>query len=250
MPSSFLDALAFSSAWVAAAAALLLAAAARALGVAAAPEALTLAFAGTLVVYNVDRLRDVARDRDTSPARTAFVIAHRPALVMLSAVASLAAVAAAWRAGAGVAALAAGVLALGLAHRRMKSIAFGKAFYIAAAWTTVAVGVPALGEPGATRVAHVAAVVYATLLANAVASSVRDAEAGAARVGLGRALHFARLCAAGALALSLAGGPAARLAWLCGATLAALVFFRPGERYGLLVVDGALVVGSALALLG
>lgn len=249
MISRLLDALAFSSVWVAVAAALLTAAAARAMGVMPPPEAVGLAFAGTLVVYNVDRLRDVERDLATSPDRTAFVLAHRPALSALSGLAAIAAAVAAFRAGPRVAALAGLVLAVGLAHRRMKRVPFGKAFYVAAAWTAVAAGVPALVDPDVRRLPLVAAVLYATLLANAVASSVRDAEGGPARVGLDRALRFARVVAAAAVGLSLAGSATLSLAWIPGATLASLVFFRPGERYGLLVLDGALAAGSTLALL-
>ncbi len=103
---ALLDALAFSSVWVSGAAALLTAAAAKAMAVPAPPEALVIAFAGTFFVYNVDRLRDVARDRETSPERTAFVTTHRARLRALSAGAALLAVAAGLRAGAEVAGLA------------------------------------------------------------------------------------------------------------------------------------------------
>ncbi len=245
---ALLDALAFSSVWVSGAAALLTAAAAKAMAVPAPPEALVIAFAGTFFVYNVDRLRDVARDRETSPERTAFVTTHRARLRALSAGAALLAVAAGLRAGAEVAGLAAAVLLLGLVHRRIKHVPLAKALYIAGAWTAIVVGLPALLAPAATGIPRVAAVLSMTLLANAVASSVRDEEAGAARYGPERSLRFARLFAAAGLVLCLAGGPEARLVFIPGATLAALVAFRPGERYGLLVVDGALAAGAAISL--
>ncbi|MCA9512339.1 MAG: hypothetical protein KC560_16640, partial [Myxococcales bacterium] len=90
-----LDAIVFSSAWTGAAAVALTAAAARALGVEAPPAALALAFGGTLVVYTVDRLRDLERDRLTSPARSAFVARHRGALAAAVAIAAAASGAAA-----------------------------------------------------------------------------------------------------------------------------------------------------------
>ena len=46
--------------------------------------AMALGAAGTLVVYNIDRLRDLHRDRTTAPARSAFVERHREALIALS----------------------------------------------------------------------------------------------------------------------------------------------------------------------
>ncbi len=61
------DALVFSSLWLAATAAALAAAASRGMGAPADLRAVALAAAGTLVVYNVDRLRDVDRDRFIAP---------------------------------------------------------------------------------------------------------------------------------------------------------------------------------------
>ena len=62
-----LDAVVFSSLWLALTAAALLVAASGALGATADPRAVGLAFFGTLVIYNLDRLRDLERDRATSP---------------------------------------------------------------------------------------------------------------------------------------------------------------------------------------
>jgi hypothetical protein len=64
---SLLDALIFSSLWGAAAVSALVAASSRAMGVEIAPDAVGLAFSGTLVVYNLDRLRDLDGDRCSSP---------------------------------------------------------------------------------------------------------------------------------------------------------------------------------------
>lgn len=246
--SRALDAAAFSSVWVAGAAALCAASASHALGVAPRAEALVLAFGGTLCVYVVDRLRDHARDAGTAPLRTAFVTAHRRPLTALAALGGVVAAIAALAAGPRVASLSAGVLAVGLLHRRLKHVPFGKAFYIAAAWTAVVVGVPAILDPTARHVAAVAAIFYATLLANAIASSVRDAEAGPARIGLARGLRVARVLALGAVVGTLLGGPGLRLLPVAGLTLLALLAFRPGERFGLVVLDGALSLGAALSL--
>lgn len=246
----WIEGLAFSSLWVAAAAAALCAAAGRALG--APPDAalLGLAASGTLVVYGVDRLRDVERDRHTSPRRTGFVERWRPQLVALTALSAVAAASLAWRGGCEVLAVLAPVALLGLFHRRLKRFAWWKPFYVSGAWTAVAVGLPAAAADGA--LAHpgwVAGVVAATVLANVIASNVRDDEAPSARFGPGVPLALARAIALLSLFLALnAPAPAAPLALLPLATVAALAAFHPSELYGLLAVDGALLLGALASL--
>lgn len=244
-----LDACVFSSTWLALAAAALTAAASRALGAEPSPRAVALAACGTLVVYNVDRLRDVARDRATAPRRTAFVERHRNGLLVLTLASGLAAAALALTAGWRVLALLAPVAAAGLLHRRLKHLAFLKALYVVAAWLAVVVGLPWCLATAARHASWVLAVLGAAMLANAIASNVRDREAGAARMGAARALAWARGAALAGLVVALAAPPAVRsLAAVPALTLAVLVRFRPGEDYGLVWVDGALLAGALLAL--
>ena len=248
-PTRLLDALVYGNVWVAAAAALLTAAASRAMGVAPAPAPMVLAFAGTLSVYALDRLLDLPRDRATAPVRSAFVERHRGALRAEAAAAGALAVVAAVAIGRAAAVVAATVLALGIAHRWLKRIAFGKSLYIAGAWTAVVAGVPAVAAPDARHAAIVSAVLFATLVANAAVSSARDVEAGAALVGPRRMVAVGRALATTALAATLlAPSPVARLAPVPLATLVVLAAWRPGERWGLVFVDGALVVGALVAL--
>src|SRR5262249_43416376 len=137
-----LELLAFSSLWVAASAAALCAAAGRALGATPSGAVLALAAAGTLFVYNVDRLRDLERDRATSPRRTAFVERWRGALIALTGGAAVLAAALVLRSGLAALALLAPIAVLGLAHCRLKRFAWWKPFYVSGAWTTVVVGLP------------------------------------------------------------------------------------------------------------
>lgn len=78
---ALLDAVAFSSLWVAAAAGVLCAAASLAMGVPPLASVVGIAVTGTRVVYNVDRLRDLERDGLTTPHRSAFVARHDHMLV-------------------------------------------------------------------------------------------------------------------------------------------------------------------------
>jgi 4-hydroxybenzoate polyprenyltransferase len=249
MPLAAFDALAWSSLWLALAAAALAAAASRALEVPPAPAVLGLAFGGTLVIYVIDRLRDLARDRTSSPARAAFVTWHRPALVALAGLAGALAAGSALALHPRVWLLALLVGALGLAHRRLKRMAFVKPVYLTFAWTAVPVGLPAAEDPAARHLGAVALVVGASVLANVALSNLRDGEAIAGRLGTRRTLGLAGAILAGGLAVALLGPASVRpLAALPLAMGAAVLGFRPSERYGALVVDGALLGGALAAL--
>jgi len=248
---SGLETLAFSGVWPALVAMVLLLAGARAMQQSATPAMWVLAFGGTLFVYDVDRLRDVERDRATAPRRTAFVVRHRRALILAVALAGTAAVSAAWTLGPGVCGLCAGVLALGLLHRRIKHVPIFKGLYVTSAWLAVVVGVPAVaGGRTAHGVAWTTAVIGVSVLANVVASSLRDTEAGPARSPRA-ALAISRLLPALGMALALLGPVSQRsLVWIPAVLGLALVGGPRGERYGHIVVDGALLVGGLAALIG
>jgi hypothetical protein len=249
MGRAWLDAALWSSAWLALAAAALTAAAARALGVAAAPALLGLAFGGTLAVYVLDRVRDLAKDRATAPARAAFVARNRRVLLALAAGGAALAALSAAALGPRPAGLAALVGALGLAHRRLKRFAAAKPVYLTFAWTAVPVGLPAAAAPAAAHLGWVTAVVGATVLPNVMLSNLRDREALAGRLGTRRtrAIAGAILLAGAALALA-APAPVRPLLALPLAMAVAAAAFRPSERYGALVVDGALLAGALVAL--
>jgi len=245
---SLLDALVFSNLWMAAAAGALVAAASRAMGTAIRPEAVGLACAGTLVVYNVDRLRDLHRDQHGAPDRSAFVARHEGRLIGLSGAAAVAALYFGVRAGWPAAAMLLPVLGMGLFHRRLKHFENAKILYVAASWTCVGFGLPAVLAADAQNLRWVAAILAATMLANVIAFNVRDEGADVERVRRPQALQLARVCAALGVALgALAPSPCGALAAIPSATLLALVAHRPSERFSPLFVDGALLVGSLIA---
>ena len=246
---SAIEPLAWSSLWVSLAAGALATAAARAMGLPFSADVTALVVAGTWVVYSVDRLRDVERDRVTSPRRTAFVERHAPALRAATAGVALLALGLAIRVGLGTALVLLPVAVLGFWHRRVKHLAFLKSSYLTLAWVCVVVVFPAAATTGARHVGWVALVLGAAIQANAIASNVRDREAGVPRLGSGPALRLARVVSVsgGVLAL-LAPGEVRALACVPAVMLLALRWFRPDERYGLVVVDGALLIGALAAL--
>jgi len=212
------------------------------------PE-LGLAFLGTLFVYNVDRLRDLERDRAESPLRSRFVSEHGAGLACLSAAAGLGALAIAAYMGPNVWALCASVLALGLLHRRLKRRARWKPIYVSAAWTAIVVGLPLLSTlsadgalPPGDRSLRVVVCCGSAIAANLIASNLRGSRAPAlARVRLSHARWLSGL---GAVAALLGPQTVLPLAAVPVAELIALARFRPGERYRDWAVDGALLAGG------
>ena len=95
---------------------------------------------GALLIYNVDRLRDLARDGSSSPERSAFVERNRPWLVAATGLAGLALLPLIATAPAASIALCLSIGAIGLLHRRLKQEARFKVAYVAAAWTAACVG--------------------------------------------------------------------------------------------------------------
>jgi len=246
--SVWIDTIVFSSGWMAAAAGALVAAASGAMGIDTNPLAVGLAVAGTLVVYNVDRLRDVDQDRNTSPVRTEFVSRHRDRLIGLTSLAAATSAVLAFWAGPRVVAVLAPVLLIGLLHRRLKRFAAAKTVYMTAAWLCVVVGLPWVLDRSAGRLGWVAAILGASVGANAIASNLRDFEAGVERYGEAVALRAARFIAgAGVVASALAPEPARSLIAVPTLTLIALARFRNTERFGMVIVDGALVLGGLVA---
>ena len=248
-PRSLLDALVFSNLWMAAAAGALVAAASRAMGTAIRPEAVGLAFAGTLVVYNIDRLRDLHRDQHASRDRSEFVAEHEGRLSVLTGAAAAASLYFGVRAGWPAIAMLLPILGMGLLHRRLKHFENAKILYIAASWTCVGFGLPAVLAPDAQNLHWIASILAAAMLANVIAFNVRDEGARAERVRRRHALQVARVCAGiGAALGALAPSPPDALIAIPLATLLALVGYRPTERFSPLCVDGALLVGSLIAV--
>lgn len=241
-----IDALLFSSFWVSLSAVALTAAAARAQGVAPLPIA-AVAGCGTFLVYVVDRLRDLDRDFRTSPSRSSFVSAHRTSLQVGAALAGCAALGLATTLPWQTLLAPAAATPVAFLHRRLKRFELAKATYVTAAWVAVTTGMPA--GLGGAHTGWVAGTIALAVFSNAVASNIRDAEAGAARFGAQPVLRLAYGTAAAATALPLLGPDAVRpLAAIGLLTLVALVWFRPTERYGLGIIDGALLLGGLAAL--
>lgn len=215
-----------------------------------------LALAATFFVYNVDRLRDLRRDRASSPRRSAFVERHRARLALGAWVAAAVAGLLVLASPARVVVLCAVVGGVGLLHRRLKRGVRWKIAYVAAAWSAVCVGLPWLAHAadGAGARGSILGLGFAlgfvgpAVLANVIASNARVGKSSNPD-GAANALHWARGLALGATLLAVfAPKPVAALGFVPAAEAVALWCFRRSERYAHLAVDGALAVGGVLAI--
>ncbi|MEM9176613.1 MAG: hypothetical protein AAGC67_15420 [Myxococcota bacterium] len=199
---------------------------------------------GGFVIYGVDRLRDLERDRHTSPDRTAFIERNQTSFRVALGLAALVLVASAVGSAPASLALCASLGAVGLLHRRLKRAPAWKSIYVSLSWTGICVGLPWLAAPDATAesAAALALVLFPTFWANLVASNLRDDEAA---LRPAPALRFARAALVFALAAAwLVPTDLAPLAWLPVFEFLALARFRATEHYGHLAVDGALLAGA------
>jgi len=245
----WLDAFAYSSILAAGVAGTLTSAASLAFALPFEPAVVALATSGTLVVYNIDRLRDLARDRDLAPLRSAFIERNRKQLGAITLLAAVSSAVCALQISRAAWLLCGSVLALGLLHRRLKSIRGVKTFYLTSSWLAIVLGLPLAARypgslPDAERIYWVSAVVGCAILSNLMASNLGRRRA-PQRSHLGAAIAVAGL----GIALALVAPRALLcLALIPGAEFAALSRFREGERYGAVVVDGALLVGACGAI--
>ncbi len=246
--AALLDALAFTSLWAAAVAGALCVAASLAMGVAPTFAVVGVAVSGTLVVYNIDRLRDLDRDFATSPVRSAFILRNVGAITILTVVSAAVACGCTLFVGWRAIVLLVPALVLGLFHRRLKTIPFAKPAYITMAWILVIVGLPVIVAPAA-HIVPVAAILALSIAANVIASNVRDDEIASPFVTATMAMRVARGLAIAGVVAAIAGSRVLPLVAIPACTFAALLRSDVSERYGLIVVDGALLVGAIFAIL-
>jgi len=206
-----------------------------------------LVFGGTAVVYGLDRIRDVDRDRSKWPERSAFAARHSGALKGMVALAALLSVAAAASQPPVVWVLCGGVGAVGLAHRRLKQRGSWKLVYLTLAWWTVTVGLPWLRVRG--DVAPATALPVALSSACALAANMLASNETAAPMRASTARRVAMVLAAlGVVAAAAAPGRAAAMACIPAAQLAAVSLRRTRERERLWWLDGSLGLGALAAL--
>lgn len=240
-----LDGIVFSSGLAAAIGAAFSMVASQSLG---APRPFVWAFltaSGAFIIYGLDRLRDVDRDRVTSPLRTAFVLRHRRRLSIALCIASIGFAATLLRTSPAIFLLCGAIGLIGFFHRRMKQAVILKAAYVSVAWVAACVGMPWIASGPGRAGAWISAILLASLGANLLASNLRDDQTGSVSGTHTPILWIARAMLVIAIVIAfLAPAALAPLAWIPACEGVALATFRSSERYGHIAVDGALLVGA------
>lgn len=220
----------------------------------AAPDAGSWAFmaaTGTFIIYNLDRLRDIDRDRATSPLRTAFVLRNLRGLYVAAGIVAIGFLTALLAAPPAIILLCTAIGLVGLFHRRLKESAALKTAYVSTAWVAACVGIPWIASGRISPGPWVASILLASLTANLIASNLRDSEPEveekSTHSGRAPALWAARTMTILAIAITLAAPASLHpLVWIPVCEGLALAYFRPTERYGHIVVDGGLLVGAGI----
>ena len=213
-----------------------------------------MAAAGTFIIYNLDRLRDIDRDRATSPLRTAFVLRNLRGLYVAVGFVAVGFLAALLAAPPSIILLCTAIGLVGLFHRRLKEFAALKAAYVSIAWVAACVGIPWIASGRISPGPWLASILLASLTANLIASNLRDrvpsVEGEGVRSGTSPALWAARAMTILAIAVTLAAPASLQaLVWIPVCEGLALAYFRPTERYGHFAVDGGLLVGAGVTWL-
>jgi len=250
------DALAFSSTLAALVAGGLVTLATLAFGLPVEARVVGLATAGTLVVYNIDRLRDRTRDRQRAPKRTAFVDRNHGLLIAMTGLGAALCAACALGLAPTAWALCSVVFVTGLFHRRLKGVRGIKTAYLTLCWLAIVSGLPLLAHwpptwPGGARFYWVVTTLGCALLANLVASNLdrQRADEGMRWVDPSRRLGPAIAIAGLGVGMGVVAPEGLRaLACVPAAEFIALTRFRAGEDDGALVVDGALLIGVGGAI--
>lgn len=198
-------------------------------------------FFGTLAVYNIDRLRDIDRDRTNTPKRSAFVELHQSTLWILVCISFILAVGLVAPFSSHDLLILLPALLLGLFHRRLKNIPNFKPYYVSGAWTLVLVGLPAKESSALNNLLPLASLVAVCVFANTLVSGAKFKDS-AKKMALG-------LTGAGVFIAIFSGDEFRSLISVPAILFIALLPARSGEWYRLCVPDGALALGATVAVL-
>lgn len=246
----FFDLLIFSSIWILGVAGALSWAASLAMEIEPSFFVVGIAMLGSLVIYNLDRLWDLNRDRLSSPDRSAFITRHFALLFYVTVIAGACSFGLLFFLPLKAILLLVVVFIVGVGHPYLKRFLFFKEAYITLTWVSVVVFLPAFSSVKPAHLGWVLTVIGLPIFANIIASNIRDAEAGVSLLSREFTLYFTRLLAIVGIICGVLGPEVVfSLTAVPLATLLSLIWFRDDERYGLLFIDGSLLVGGLIAVL-
>ncbi len=135
---------------------------------------LVLIFCGTLVIYNLDHLKDINSDKATNPKRVNFIINNKRLIYLITGISMILSVSAVYYFGIKLIPIIALPFLLGIVHRIIKNSPLFSAVYITLSWLMITVFLPAYLTDKPKEIIILSIIAGIFLFCNAYASSIRQ----------------------------------------------------------------------------
>lgn len=204
-----------------------------------------LIFFGTLLIYNLDHLKDIGSDRFTNPERTKFIYKNELLLKTIVVISFAISTYLFFYIGIDMTSILIPVFVIGVFHWKLKNNQLFSIIYITLSWTVVVVIFPTLGVVDKNNNLLLTAIIMGlSFLANATVFMASENKFRHTTVLIAKVLVFIAVIVA-----ILSPSQLKPFAFIPGLTFIALLFYKPVERYNLIYMDGSLLVGGILCVL-
>ena len=205
---------------------------------------LVLIFCGTLVIYNLDHLKDIESDKTTNPKRVKFISGNKFLIYSIIGISFALSVSAVYFLGTHLVPLIILPFLFGLFHRIIKNSPAFSAVYITLSWLMITVYLPAYltGKPG--KIIFLSIIIGILLFFNAYTSSLRQKYYAPQYVRYMMYLSLPIL-----LLLIIIRGNYLGLIPLSFFTTMALTNYIEDENYESIFLDGLQLSGAVLSIL-
>ena len=132
-----------------------------------------LILCGTLVIYNLDHLKDINSDKSTNPKRVKFISENKLLIYFITGSSAFLSVLSVYMIGLQLIPLILLPFLFGLMHRIIKNSPLFSAFYITLSWLMITVYLPAYLTDNPKEVITLSVVIGIFLFCNAYTSSIR-----------------------------------------------------------------------------
>ncbi len=135
---------------------------------------IVLIFCGTLVIYNLDHLKDINSDKNTNPKRVNFIIRNKRLIYLITGLSMILSLLAVYNLGIKLLPIILLPFLLGIMHRIIKNSPLFSAVYITLSWLMITVYLPAYLTDNPKEIIILSILVGIFLFCNAYTSSLRQ----------------------------------------------------------------------------